>query len=975
MLILILISSVIINENVVNAVQRQDNSSEIKVPTDSKTSSHSEQSVSTQSKSESKSESKTTSSEKSSSETTKQSSSSHRDKSVIQNQSRDTIMPTATIDDGVTGWQPAKQTTIASIDIDKAANKSLNYTFGNSDGTLKFDQGNGGIITNNMPPRMNVFIKDNGKIVESSFKSTSGMGGSYDYSLLTTRSSTAPTIKTTSTSAQGSLTGVQYYQAKDAKGQTILKMVGQYTTIVGRVPSFTLEYLLRPSLEKPSVQQELYIYNATSAAIDGGIFFAKDTSLNGNDGVPVSAQGNNAGMYIADGKYKLFLNMGVEDGPAKFNAMNYHRNGGYNLSDYAMNDYSPANFDGTGIEVKNLKEGATVYSGSDSAYSAKWNWQTFQPDTVYHFRNDLGIATAGLVVPEAAETYKNKTTSDQKNHVQDNITIEMKTHNLGYSSEWKDINVTSKIPDELDIDPSTIKVTLNNGDQVAIDASKYNQTTRMLTVRLPKNLAENEWSSISFDAKINGKASGKTINSSMVAKTEGGTGSFDTATASTKIPVEVEPVEIEKKVLNETEKETTYQKATVGHVNDVLDYQVKLTVSSNGADMSNGVLADDLAKEGLELVPGSVKLTYSDKTVETPADVKQINLKKMTPGQNVVLTYKAKVKEGVVIGTVLKNIVLYSGEQANQGVMNGQADASVTIEKTKNSDVHFSYIDRETGQQIANEVVATGPINAKISALKATDISDGQDPNKIRPAYIEGYTPVDFTTATDLNAAVYADIKDVDPVIEEKSVTYTFRYEKTRLAITALPSKLNFGKFDDTQSERTFYLPAQIEKPADEKTPYGIEISDYWGIKGWTLSVAQEQQFHGSATIDLKEQVVELSGAQLQFNNATLSTHTEGNKSVSNLQDKVVTKSNFNLVPGAEPLELVEYERKGQYLNQDGDNKGGVSYDIPGYSVHKYQFGDARTADYSIGLHVPETTERYRTEYTSTLKWHLTVAP
>lgn len=170
-------------------------------------------------------------------------------------------------------------------------------------------------------------------------------------------------------------------------------------------------------------------------------------------------------------------------------------------------------------------------------------------------------------------------------------------------------------------------------------------------------------------------------------------------------------------------------------------------------------------------------------------------------------------------------------------------------------------------------------------------------------------------------------------------------------------------------------MPTQIEKPADEKILYDIEISDYWGIKGWTLSVAQEQQFHGSATIDPKEQAVELSDAQLQFNNATLSTHTEGNKSVLNSQDKVVTKSNFNLVPGAEPLELVEYERKGQYLNQDGDNKGGVSYDIPGYSVHKYQFGDARTADYSIGLHVPETTERYRTEYTSTLKWHLTVAP
>lgn len=990
MIMATLTSSITINVGSVNAVSNNERQSQIDSKKESKVSANTQESLkqdSSQNEQKSSKESTSSTSSKATASESKQTSSSEsktsdtsqksESKSVIQDQSRTGIMPTATINDGVTGWQDATQSTIASIVLDKATNKTLNYTFGNSDGSLTWDQGNGSSPSGVMPPRFNVFIRDNGKLVESSYKSTSGMGGSYDYSLLTRRNDALPNIRTSATSAKLSFT--KYYQATDAKGQKILKMVGKFTAQGSTIPNYTVEYLLRPSLEKPSVQQELYIYSTATTPVEGGIFFAKDTSLNGNDGVPVYAQADNQGMYIADGSYKLFLNMGVDDGPTKFNAMNFHRSGDYGTSDYALNGYLPATFDGTGVEAKNLKEGTAVYTGSDSAYSAKWNWQTFQPDTVYHYRSDLGIATSGLVVPEAKETYVNHTTQDQKNHVHDTVNIKMTAHNLGYNSEWKNINISSKIPDELDIDTATIKAVLNNGDQVTIAPSAYDKTTRMLTVKLPKNLVDNEWSSVTFDATINNKASGTTIKSSMLAKTEGGTGNFDTATDDMEIPVELAPVNIEKTVLNETEKETTFKKTAIGHIKDTLDYQVKITVPKQGAIMTNSVLADDLAKKGLELVPGSVKLEYSDKTVEKPTSVKNISLKKMSPGDSVTLTYQVKVKEDVATGTVLKNTVLYVGEQANNGMTGNQDDATVTIEKPKISEVHFKYIDRKTGDPIATEVIATGNINSKVSDLKATDISTGQDPNKIRPAYIEGYTPIDFTTDTDLNTAVFADIKDVDPVIDANVVTYTFRYEKTRLAITSLPTKMNFGKFDTTQADRTFYLPAPTAQPRSglNKNPYSIEISDFWGIENWTLSVEQAQQFHGQYTKpdSLSTQNVELDGAQLQFNNAKFTTHTEANHSISNAQDKVTAAPDFKLTPGGAPTKVIDYQRSGQYLKKDSDNTGGLAYDNPGYSIHKYQFGDERTADYSIGLHVPESTKRYKTEYTTSLKWNLTVAP
>ena len=113
-------------------------------------------------------------------------------------------------------------------------------------------------------------------------------------------------------------------------------------------------------------------------------------------------------------------------------------------------------------------------------------------------------------------------------------------------------------------------------------------------------------------------------------------------------------------------------------------------------------------------------------------------------------------------------------------------------------------------------------------------------------------------------------------------------------------------------------------------------------------------------------------------------THSEGKSTEgSGKGDKTESLDHFNLVPNGTPRRLVTHKKEGQFLHKDNTNgsvaddgtDNRVTYDRPGYAVYKYQFGDEKTADYSIGLFVPGATKRYNTTYSTTLLWNLTVAP
>lgn len=281
--------------------------------------------------------------------------------------------------------------------------------------------------------------------------------------------------------------------------------------------------------------------------------------------------------------------------------------------------------------------------------------------------------------------------------------------------------------------------------------------------------------------------------------------------------------------------------------------------------------------------------------------------------------------------------------------------------------VVFRYIDRRDQQPIGDrEITVTGPIGKKISELTTAETSGHQEPNKIRPAYIDGYVPVDYTNQSDLTTAQFSTIRDVDPVIDGKDTIYTFRYEKSRLEMQA-PAEMSFGTVSNTPTDRIYYLPSQ--QIGDNKTPYDIKVADYWGVNNWSLSVQQAKQFTG---INQANQSVTLDDARLSFDYGTFKTLQSSGNTV---KDDVETHDKFTLVPGGAATDLITYHKKGHYLGPQQDNTGNMQYDLPGYSVYQYQFGNQQTMDYSIGLHVPGTTKRDKTQYKTTLRWNLTVAP
>lgn len=866
-----------------------------------------------------------------------------------------------TINDGISNWTETPQNTIGQIKT--GDNQYLCYTFGNADGTLTSADGG------NMKPMLNIFLKDNGKTVATFSNANRGLASSYDYGLMTDRDGTQPHLG--DTSLPYNLENFKTYKGTDANGKTVLKAVGSYSV------GIQVEMLLRPAADDSTIQQEMYLLNTSDSALtSGGIFFAKDTELDGNDGVPIYAQAKNNGFYMQTDNYKVFMNMKVPDGPQNYVAENYHRSGGYATVDFALDGFNPANFDGVGVEGQNLSEGSVIYSGTDSAYSAKWPWQSFAPNQVYHYRNDIGLIPSGVIVPQAMKSYTNKTSKDGKNHIGDQLTFSLQAHNLGYKSSWSGINVTDQLPAELKIDPATLKLVDNAGKATALPASDYDAATRTISVKFPKALADNESSAVTFEATIGDEANGQTITNSMTAKS-----SAESASSKVTIPVEKTTylANLTKQVKNETTGDKTYQAKTDGHVGDILAYQLRYTVDQNSEEALQSGTLKDVLPEGLSLDAKSIKVTNSSNgQVQQPTALDKIQLATVPKGTNVTVDFKATITDKAKLGTSIKNVAQLNGTTSvNQTAIADSSEADVDVKQPLTGTVTFKYLDRATNQALGDkEVTVKGPIGKKISELTTAETSSHQDPNQIRPAFIPDYVAVDYTDQTDLTQATFWQVKDLDPVISDKPQVYTIRYERSGLRFADYPTDFDFGVYNNAPSEATYYLSAKKDAKG-QKEPYGVVIEDYFGTKDWRLGLQQAQQFTGTKQVATKTGVekttYQLENAQLQFSNAELTKLSSDQPSTA--VDNSAVVSDFKLTPGGQAQTLVTYHKKGQYAAGTGDNTKDQTYDNPGYSTWNYHFGDQKTADYSIGLHIPATTKRQNVRYTTKLTWTLTVAP
>ena len=238
-----------------------------------------------------------------------------------------------------------------------------------------------------------------------------------------------------------------------------------------------------------------------------------------------------------------------------------------------------------------------------------------------------------------------------------------------------------------------MKAKLNDGSEVNVDVKSYNASTHKITYKLPKDLADNEWTTVSIDTKINSKASNKTLQPSMVS--QGGKAFYNKASAQTDIPVELAPTVIDKTVRNESEKETEYQDTTQVHARDVLGFKLKFTVDEKSSTMKTTALLDEMDKK-LELVKETgkkpIKVDYSDGTTEEFDSLGSMTLKPMEPGDSATITYKAKVMDTAIEGDILSNKVTTLSELPDTSTTASESEVSMETVKPKDSKVHFEYM-------------------------------------------------------------------------------------------------------------------------------------------------------------------------------------------------------------------------------------------------------------------------------------------
>ena len=436
-----------------------------------------------------------------------------------------------------------------------------------------------------------------------------------------------------------------------------------------------------------------------------------------------------------------------------------------------------------------------------------------------------------------------------------------------------------------------------------------------------------------------------------------------------------------------------YRVETTAGKGDIIDYRYKVTAADdNTGNITNMKVNAITMKKSDKLsfsdpdtgkdYPLIVKISKADGTNETTdtnakfsADHQTITLSQpLKPGYMATISYQMQVTASVDDNTLAADKVvtndakltadeLTETKTTSAGTENALiAGNTMTFNQTvlnleKNvGEIIIRYVDLEDNDlkhptYIASEVDEKGTSGTKLSTVNSA---------RVAPKIIEGYTIHAVTEDTDLTNANWSKAYKDDPVFTDKVRTITYGYYKRMLSVEA-PSYWDFGTHNRTQTDSTYYLE-------DRKTPQAVKVTDHYGVDSWQLQVTQEKPF-----MDDRKQV--LKDAELQFKNGNVIADA-GNTTPAQAMSSI---DHFELKTGDIVKNLMTYTKSGVFqdvdLNKDKSSETNRYSDDQGKGSWYYQFGNKKNADISIGLHVPETTERDNTTYTTTLDWTLTVAP
>ncbi|SMH68721.1 Putative CscC cell-surface protein, WxL2 domain [Latilactobacillus curvatus] len=271
--------------------------------------------------------------------------------------------------------------------------------------------------------------------------------------------------------------------------------------------------------------------------------------------------------------------------------------------------------------------------------------------------------------------------------------------------------------------------------------------------------------------------------------------------------------------------------------------------------------------------------------------------------------------------------------------------------------ITIRYVDLD--EDLINPMVPPTLISAPVT-YKGTigEPLSSVTPERVAPKVIKDYTVLLVTEDEELSTANWSDAYKDDPVFAAKDRVITYGYKKKMLSLAA-PNYWDFGRYNRTQRDVTYYLDTQ-------KAPQKVTVTDNYGVSDWSLQVQQKRQF-----TDDRQQ--ELKNAQLRFQHGNVVQEAS-----NTAKGKLDFQPKFVINPGETPKTLMNLTKTGTYQKEkieDDQSSATNRYDDPGKGIWHYQFGDRQTAGSSIGLFVPATTKRDNTKYTAVLEWSLSVAP
>ncbi|MCM1571676.1 WxL domain-containing protein [Latilactobacillus sakei subsp. carnosus] len=648
-----------------------------------------------------------------------------------------------TFDDGIPNWVQKTKTEVGSKAFQGSTSRFLNYTFGGVNGGIDAEADSKISSYNIQGSQINIFIKDNNKTIGAFFKGE-------DTSSKAVRTSTGFGIVFEPNESNdgpkqailaNKLTNKAYFVGHDSEGNLVSKIMGQFER---NGKTLIAEILLRPSLSgTTAVQQELYLKNDTTQSVSYGTFIGQDTMLNGNDKVPMSSMGNNAGLYITQNPYKLAINMKVPDGPINYAAQTWTRRNPW------FDGFTPRNFSGTGLEQKNLEEGYTVLKNSDTSYTAKWPFATLAPGESQHYRQDIGITKAPDVAPEAYKEYQNETSTDGSNRPGDNIKFTLRAHNLGLDSSWSDVSFSDIIPSEFQINTNSIRLINQSGQEITISPSAYNEVTRELKVTVPNSVKDNQWVSVTFEAKALTTASGRTVRNTVnVVGIDSNVNQQErSASAIVDVPfIKVQLPELTKKVKNISRLDAKYATETEASIGDEIGYKLVFT-NTNSEEVPEAIIEDPLDSDLDE--PSAVHVSYKDsngsevRSEDLTFTGNQLILKAIPADGSVVLTFETILKD--TKKTVINNIAMVADVKSNVAKVNVIKKTPPTlIKEVKNitkSDADYmtettAEVDDEIEYRIQIVNTASGDIKPG-AILKDVFDADLGDIQQVRIDYLD----------------------------------------------------------------------------------------------------------------------------------------------------------------------------------------------------------------------------------------------